>query len=78
MTDALYLSRSFVDFGPFKPTEVLDFIKRGIVVPSDYIRRELTTDWMTISDWQVSLTAAPTVSKAKPKTKVAAKKKTAA
>lgn len=78
MTDALYLSRSFVDFGPFKPTEVLDFIKRGIVVPTDYIRRELTTDWMTIPDWQTSLTAAPKATKAKPKAKVAAKKKTAA
>lgn len=78
MTDALYLSRSFVDFGPFKPSEVLDFIKRGIVVPTDYIRLEMTTDWMTIPEWQTSLTGPPKAVKAKPKTKVAAKKKTAA
>jgi len=76
MTDSLYLSRSFVDFGPFKPAEIEDFIKRGIVVPSDYVRQELTTDWMSISDWQISLTApAPAKTKAK---KAAAKKKSAA
>lgn len=77
MKDTFYISRSFVDFGPFKKTEVEDFIKRGILVPDDYIRLELTTDWMSIADWVKAPEPAP-AAKAKAKTKTAAKKKKAA
>ena len=75
MKDAFYLSRSFVDFGPFKKSEIDDFVKRGIVVPSDYIRLELTTDWMSVQDWLIN--PKPAAAK-KPKAKTAVKKKKAA
>lgn len=75
MKDTYYISRSFVDFGPFKKSEVEDFVKRGILVPEDYIRLELTTDWMSIADWMTQPVPAPAP---KAKTKTAAKKKKAA
>ena len=31
MSNLVYLSRSFVEFGPFTPQELLDFSKRGIL-----------------------------------------------
>lgn len=74
MKDTFYISRSFVDFGPFRKSEIEDFIKRGILVPDDYIRLELTTDWMSIAEWTAPPKPAP-AAKPKAKAKTAAKKK---
>lgn len=41
MKDLVYLSRAFVEFGPFAKKEILDFQKRGILSSSaDYLRDE--------------------------------------
>lgn len=81
MKDLVYLSRSFVEFGPFAKTEILDFQKRGILTASDYLRDEGSTTWVHYQEW---LTVVPmpapklvkkTAAKAAPATKAPAAKK---
>ncbi len=47
-----YLSRSFVEFGPFSTEEMISFQQRGLLKDTDYIRAEGTEDWTHVSDWQ--------------------------
>jgi len=47
----LYLSRSFVEFGPFSVTEMLGFHQRGILADSDYVRADGTENWLHVNDW---------------------------
>lgn len=51
MIKNLYLSRSFVEFGPFTSDEILSFEKRGILQDTDYVRPESGEDWVHIYDW---------------------------
>lgn len=57
MSTSVYISRNFVEFGPFKPAEILDFHSRGILGELDHVREESQDDWVFISEW---------VAKAKP------------
>ena len=53
----LYLSRAFVEFGPFPPEEMTSFYQRGLLKDSDYVRTENTDNWLHVNDWAASLTA---------------------
>ena len=59
MTDAMqspsiYLSRAFVEFGPFTEEEVITFYQRGILHISDHVRTLAEPDWMAVSEWAAS------------------------
>jgi hypothetical protein len=88
MSTPIYISRNFVEFGPFKPEEVLDFHARGILGELDHVCEKGNTDWVYIGEWVSHMTAPAPKAHAKPKpaatkkvaakkaaTKVAAKKK---
>ena len=51
MKDLVYLSRAFVEFGPFAKKEILDFQKRGILTDSDYLRDEGSDSWVHYQEW---------------------------
>jgi hypothetical protein len=51
MKDLVYLSRAFVEFGPFAKKEILDFQKRGLLTPSDYLRDEGSNSWVHYQEW---------------------------
>lgn len=51
MKDLVYLSRAFVEFGPFAKKEILDFQKRGILAESDYLRDEGSDSWVHYQEW---------------------------
>lgn len=51
MKDLVYLSRAFVEFGPFAKKEILDFQKRGILSSADYLRDEGSETWMHYQEW---------------------------
>ena len=58
MSQLIYLSRNFVEFGPFKPEEIVDFKKRDILLESDYVRTEPGHHWYPIEEWLASSTPA--------------------
>lgn len=68
----LYLSRAFVEFGPFAAEELSSFYTRGILKETDYVRAEGSEDWLHVEDWASSLIAASVPAVKKP----VAKKKT--
>jgi hypothetical protein len=70
-TADIYLSRNFVEFGPFTAVEVAAFSTRGILFESDYIREGGEGAWVPCMAYQ-SATAAP--AKPAPKKKAAIKK----
>lgn len=51
MKDLVYLSRSFVEFGPFAKKEILDFQKRGLLTDTDYLRDEGSEKWLHYQEW---------------------------
>lgn len=51
MTQLIYISRSFVEFGPFPAKEILDFEKRGLLRDTDYVRPEGVDDWVHVQAW---------------------------
>lgn len=53
----LYLSRAFVEFGPFPTQEMQGFYQRGLLKETDYIRTESTDTWVHIQDWATDLPA---------------------
>ena len=73
----LYISRNFVEFGPFKPEEILDFKKRAILLDSDYLRLDGTEEWLSVDAWVTKESSpapeAPVKAKAAPKKKSAKK-----
>ncbi len=62
----LYLSRAFVEFGPFATEELSSFYKRGILKETDYVRAEGTEDWLHVEDWASSLLPASAPAEKKP------------
>jgi hypothetical protein len=56
----LYISRLFVEFGPFEANEIQSFIQRGLLSETDYLRVQGEEDWMHISDWTPPFTYQPT------------------
>jgi hypothetical protein len=51
MKDLVYLSRAFVEFGPFTKKEILDFQKRGLLSSADYLRDEGSDTWLHYQEW---------------------------
>ena len=75
MNQLVYVSRAFVEFGPFTLTEILDFEKRGILCNADYLRNDGQDDWVHVQTWiadSASKAKAPAVKKAKAPAKKAA------
>ena len=68
----LYLSRAFVEFGPFPSAEMISFHQRGLLQDTDYVRAEGSSDWLHVNDWAATATAPvpapkkPAAKKAKP------------
>ncbi|SKB06472.1 hypothetical protein SAMN02745166_04492 [Prosthecobacter debontii] len=73
MTNMLYLSRSFVEIGPFSAEELSSFFVRGVLKDTDYVRAESADEWLHVNDWVASLTPAAPVAEA-PAPAAAAKK----
>ena len=75
MKDAIYLSRSFVEFGPFTASELKDFYKRGILKDSDYVSADASGSWLHVNEWIAGTKTPEPPATAKPvATKTAAKK----
>ncbi len=51
MSDSLYLSRSFVEFGPFPTAELMSFYTRGLLKDTDYVRSTESEEWLHVNDW---------------------------
>lgn len=77
MKDLVYLSRSFVEFGPFTKSEMLDFQKRGLLADSDYLRDEGSEAWLACQEWLtiVPMPEPKLVKKPAPKAKAPAAEK---
>ncbi len=74
MKDLVYLSRSFVEFGPFNKKEILDFQKRGLLADTDYLRDDGSDTWRSRAEW-LTIVPMPTPKLVKkPTAKVAAAK----
>jgi hypothetical protein len=59
MKDAYFLSRAYVEFGPFPAAEMLGFFDRGLLRETDYILGEGTeSTWLHLPEW-VTLHRAP-------------------
>jgi hypothetical protein len=73
----LYLSRAFVEFGPFPASELLSFHQRGILKETDYVRLEGSEEWLHVDDWAADAKPAPekkpAAKKAKPQPAAAKK-----
>ena len=74
MSKPVYISRNFVEFGPFKTEELVDFHQRGILGELDHVREEGHDDWLFIGEW----IAKAGKNTAKPSAPPAAKKAAAA
>jgi hypothetical protein len=59
MNDLFYLSRYFVEFGPFPKKDILDLKKRGLLYPTDYLLAVGSDAWVQIDEWMSSMAAAP-------------------
>jgi len=53
-----YLSRAFVEFGPFTSAELISFHKRGLLKDTDYVRSESSDEWLHVNDWASQAPAA--------------------
>lgn len=68
MTNLIYISRNFTEFGGFTPAEIVDFSQRGIVQDTDYVRVHDTDAWFTAAEWLAQAGAITTEARpAKPK-----------
>jgi hypothetical protein len=56
MSNPVYLSRQYVEFGPLPAEEVLSYFKRGILGDNNYIRDIAAPDWLPVSTWATSMT----------------------
>jgi len=74
MKTNIYLSRAFVEFGPFTPEEVIAFEKRGILRDIDHIRHHGKDDWTPVASWLATLTPAHETLPTAPAKKAAATK----
>ena len=78
MSTPIFISRNFVEFGPFVATEILDFHSRGILGELDHVREEGKDDWVFIAEWVATTgkpaSKAPAKHKPEPKAEPAAKK----
>jgi topoisomerase IA-like protein len=54
MKNLIYISRAFVEFGPFSDSELLNFLSRGILREGDHFRHHGLDDWLSLDEWQAS------------------------
>jgi hypothetical protein len=80
-TNPVYLSRAFVEFGPFSVEEMKNFYSRGLLQEIDHIRPHGGEQWFHVMDWinsQPATETKPAAKKAAPAKKATpAAKKTA-
>lgn len=77
MNQLVLISRNFVEFGAFTPSEILDFSKRGILQPTDFASHAGSDEWQPAPEFVTALapgdaapaTAKKTVSRNKAPTK---------
>ena len=65
MSKPIFISRNFVEFGPFLASEVLDFHGRGILGELDHVREDGQDEWLFITEWVAN--GKPAKAAAKPK-----------
>jgi len=70
----LYLSRAFVEFGPFPSAEMINFYQRGLLKDTDYVRADGTSEWLHVNDWAANPKATKAAAAVAPKKKTAVKK----
>ena len=78
MKDSYFLSRAYVEFGPFPTAEMLGFFDRGLLREEDYILGDGTeSQWLHVSEWvaQQRPPAKPTKAVKPPATKAPTAKK---
>ena len=51
----LFLSRNFVEFGPFTDVELSGFAGRGLLLESDYVKETGGHVWQPCNEWLASL-----------------------
>lgn len=81
MSNSVFISRNFTEFGAFTPAEIVDFQKRGILRESDFVREHGSESWQPLTEWlttAVAETPAPVVKAVKPKADAAKPVKKAA
>jgi hypothetical protein len=74
-TTPVYLSRAFVEFGPFSVEEMKNFYSRGLLQEIDHIRPHGGDQWFHLMDWinsQPATETQPAAKKAAPAAKKAA------
>lgn len=75
MKKHIYLSRSFVEFGPFLVEELLVLHERGALTEMDHVRHEGHHNWTALVDWLKEVKATrPAAESPSPVKKKAAKK----
>ena len=52
---SIYLSRAFVEFGPFTEEEVITFYQRGILHISDHVRTLAEPLWTPVAEWATAM-----------------------
>jgi hypothetical protein len=65
MNNLYFISRNFVEIGPFYGQEIADFKKRGVFKDGDYMRSESAQNWETIAQWIAEGSPEKTTSKKK-------------
>jgi len=56
MSNPVYISRYYVEFGPLPAEEVVIYFKSGILGDTDYIRDAAAPEWLPVSTWATSMT----------------------
>jgi hypothetical protein len=77
MSDTIYLSRFFVEFGPFAKKDILDLEKRGLLHETDYLLADGSTAWVHKDAWLSGATTPAKPAAKKVPAKPAAKAPTA-
>ena len=67
MSTPIFISRNFVEFGPFLSTEILDFHGRGILGDLDHVREDGQDEWLFITEWVEKVKTPAPKAAAKPK-----------
>ena len=78
MSDTIYLSRFFVEFGPFAKKDILDLEKRGLLHETDYLLADGAATWVHKDAWVNGATTPAKKVPAKPAAKASTTKAPAA
>ncbi|HWB05599.1 MAG TPA: hypothetical protein VG796_21450 [Verrucomicrobiales bacterium] len=58
-TADVFLSRNFVEFGPFTTDEMSGFASRGILLAGDFVKANGGDSWLPCNEWLASLNGSP-------------------